>query len=148
MKPVVLVVDDDREIRDFLTLAMKPLYEVHVAPDGRAGQARAHELRPHVMVVDLGMPGMNGLELTEYVKGHPELAHTLVLILTGATVGEELPPSFWKMGTSADAFLHKPIDAGTLCAAVDGLLKQRANYRPLPPGRGTYDDESAAERVT
>ena len=139
MPALVLLIDDDPEIRQLLRLALHPLYRVVEATDGHDGWAKVREHRPALVVTDLCMPGMNGLDLTDRIKCDNELSGTPVIILTGATAGEELPPGFWKLGTRADGFLEKPIEPSMLCAEIDRVLKNKVQFRPLPPGKGTYD---------
>ena len=139
MSPLVLLIDDDPDIRHVLRLGLQPLYRVVEATDGIDGWNKLRQHRPAIVVTDLGMPGMNGMDLTEKIKSDAEFASTPVIILTGATAGEELPGGFWKLGTQADGFLEKPILPITLCAEIDRVLKKKLDFRPLPPGKGTYD---------
>lgn len=139
MSACVLIVEDDPDVRLILRGHLEPLFKVIEAPDGLAGWKRFEEDKPHLVLTDLGIPGINGLDLTAKIREHPERGNTPVVILTGATRGEELPGGFWKMGTGADAFFEKPIDGAELRATLDRLLKARAGYRELPPGKGHYD---------
>ncbi|MBI5154671.1 response regulator [Candidatus Poribacteria bacterium] len=139
MSGPVLICDDEAEVRTLVRLALSPLYPVAEAPDGLAAWKKFEELKPRLVVTDLGMPGMNGLDLAEKIKNHEELGQTPVIILTGATQGEELPGGFWRLGTAADHFIEKPFKPAELLCAVDRLLKQRVHYKPLPPGKGHYE---------
>ncbi|MCB2156835.1 response regulator [bacterium] len=139
MPALVLLIDDDPEVRKVLRLGLQPLYRVVEATDGSDGWKKVNEHHPAVIIMDLGMPGMNGLDLTEKIKNEEQLRDIPIIILTGATANEELPGGFWKMGTDAEGFLQKPIDITKLCAEIDRVLKEKHNYRPLPPGKGTYD---------
>lgn len=138
-RPLVLIVDDDKDVRAMELLALKMLYRVEEAPDGVAGLAKARALKPMVIVSDLGMPGMNGLELCEAIKNDPEFEKTAVILVTGATKGEELPDGFWKLGTQADDFLQKPFSPTALLAAVQKQVERLVGFTPLPPGKGSYD---------
>ncbi|MBX3728314.1 MAG: response regulator [Candidatus Sumerlaeia bacterium] len=135
----ILVIEDDADVRLVLRGHLEPLYDVIEAADGVAGWRRFEEERPDLVLTDLGIPGINGLDLTERIRSHPERGTTPVIILTGATQGEDLPAGFWKMGTGADAFFEKPADGPSLRAEIDRLLKARAGYRELPPGKGYYE---------
>ncbi|MDK2970481.1 MAG: hypothetical protein PWP23_236 [Candidatus Sumerlaeota bacterium] len=139
MPACILVIDDDADVRLILRSQLEPLYKVIEAPDGLAGWKKFQDEKPHLVLTDLGLPGINGLDLTERIKGHPELGQTPVVILTGATQNEEISPNVWKLGTQCDAFFEKPANAGELRAEIDRLLKARAGYRELPPGKGYYD---------
>lgn len=138
-RPLVLIIDDDPEVRNFEAVTLKRLFRVEEAPDGLTGLARVRELRPMVVVTDMVMPGINGLDLSQKIKADPDLASVAVILVTGATQGEELPDGFWKLGTVADDFLQKPFDASALLAAVQKQVERLLDFKPLPPGRGTYD---------
>lgn len=139
MSAVVLLAEDNRDVRLVLRMQLEPLYQIVEAADGLAAW-RHFESRPvDAVVLDLGIPGINGLDLVERIRAHPERGNTPIIVVTGAVKGEELPGEFWRMGTGADAFFEKPVDGATLRAEIDRLLKERANYKPLPPGKGYYD---------
>lgn len=137
-KPKVLIIDDNREVRTLLNIALRQLYDVTEAPDGLLGWRRVEEQRPDVVVTDMAMPGHTGLEIAQRVKAHPELSSTIVILITGAVAGEDLPDAFWKKGTDADEFISKPFDPQVLVAKIQELLERRAGFRPLPPGTGSY----------
>lgn len=137
-RPLVLIIDDDREVRALERLALKLLYNVEEAEDGVTGWERIRALMPMVVVTDMGMPGINGLDLSRMIKETPETAHIAVIIVTGATKGEELPDGFWKHGTLADDFIQKPFDASRLVGAVQAQVERIVGFKPLPPGRGEY----------
>lgn len=138
-KPLVLLIDDDADVRALLGLALGMLYRVEMAADGPAGLAKARALRPDVIVTDMGLPGMNGLQITTTVKDDPELRETPVVLITGATKGEDLPDGFWRLGTRADEFLQKPFSPAALTAKVQSLIERRAGAQPLAAGDGAYD---------
>ncbi|MEQ8821668.1 MAG: response regulator [Sumerlaeia bacterium] len=139
----ILIADDDPDIRLLLRAELEPLYRVIEARDGREAWKLIQEKRPVLIVTDLGMPGIDGLELTKLVKTSEdeELAGTPVVILTGATVSDALPSGFWLKGTNADMFFEKPFDPATLRAGLDRLIKRRMNWKELPPGQGFYEGE-------
>lgn len=130
----ILVVDDEQMIRSVCRLALQDKYEIHEAEDGEAGWKLALAKRPDLVLTDMVMPKLDGLTLAERIKGHPQLTQTMVLMMTGATEGEELPNGFWRMGTAADEFLQKPLDIATLRATVDGMFEKRVRPKPIPRG--------------
>lgn len=139
MSPVkVLVADDDPEILAFHRLALGDLFELVTARDGIEAWNLFQESRPRIVVTDLNMPGMNGLQLTDKIRGHEELATTPVIILTGTTINTDLPPGFWNIGTQANSFMEKPVTMERLITEIRRQLMIRTKVKPLPPGKGSY----------
>jgi PAS domain S-box-containing protein len=87
----VLVIEDNADaaemLRDLLTGAA---HEVEVAPDGRAGVARARALRPDLVLCDIGLPLMDGYEVARTLRGDPDLAATLLVALSGYALPDDL----------------------------------------------------------
>ncbi len=135
----LLIVDSDRRLRREIRSELEVLFQVVEAHNGESAWAAFLEHEPDLVITELVISGFDGLELVERIKDHATLSNTPVIILTGATRGEELPANFWLKGTRADAFLEKPFEAGSLRQEIDRLLKAKLNYRPLPPGKGYYD---------
>ncbi|MDX1971807.1 MAG: response regulator [Candidatus Sumerlaeia bacterium] len=144
MPAQILLVDDDPDIRDFLKLVLKPLHNVWEARHGMAAWKLLTEdnLRPDLIITDLVMPRMDGMELTEKIKSTEWGRTTPVFILTGVVANENIPTHVWKLGTEADQFLEKPIDPNFLLSLVDHYLKLKVGYTPLEPGTGSYDDDA------
>lgn len=135
----VLVIEDDAEVRLLIKLELERLFLVIEAPDGLAGWKLFQQEKPQCVLTDLALPGMNGLDLMDKIRNHPDLKETPIVVLTGTTTDDDLPTEFWRKGTGADAFFEKPVDWAMLRAEIDRLIKERANYKPLPPGKGYYD---------
>ena len=140
----LLIVEDDREIRTLYRLELSTLYDIVEAPDGYAAWRLFETEQPDIVLMDLGVPGINGMDLTEKIRAHEKLSDTPIIIITGSTVGEDLPPSFWLKATPASAFFEKPVDFGALREEIDRQLKARAGHRELPPGKGYYEGEEEA----
>ncbi len=137
-KRKILIADDDLDLIRLLRILLEEFYEMHVANDGIAALKLANKIRPPVIISDLGMPGMNGLEFTKAIRENPLFAKTRIIIMTGATEGEELPSGFWLKGTVADAFLEKPFPPEELLREINRQFVLRAQGDPLPPGKGHY----------
>lgn len=145
MCALILIVDDDPDIRELMKLTLKPLHKVVEARHGKAAWEMLEKdgLRPDVILTDLVMPRMDGLALTEKIKATDWGKETLLIILTGAVAGENIPTHVWKVGTEADHFLEKPYEASVLLRLIDDYMKRKLDYKPLEPGNGTYDDDAA-----
>jgi CheY-like chemotaxis protein len=134
----VLIADDDPDIRELLRLSLAGHYDVVMARDGLEAWRLFESEAPRLVVSDLNMPGLNGLEFTDRIRAHPERGDTPVIILTGTTRNSDLAPAFWRMATQADAFLEKPVTPDQLLAEIRRQLMRRATPIPLPPGKGYY----------
>ena len=129
--PRLLVVDDDPDVCEMVRLTVGDRYEVVVETNGARAVERLAELEPEVVVVDLVMPGMDGLTVCERIKKlRPS---TLVVIITATTRGSDLPDSFWRLGTAADALLSKPFDPQLLVAKIEVLEAKRAEAAAKRP---------------
>jgi CheY-like chemotaxis protein len=114
-RPLILVVEDVELNRDLLGQILEDGYEVAFAHDGAEGLARAAQLRPAVILMDLSLPVMDGWEATRRLKADPALATIPVLALTAhAMPGEEERAR----AAGADDYLTKPIDEDRLLARL------------------------------
>ena len=131
----VLVVDDEAEIaeslRDFLT--RKEGYSVTIAPNGHkaidyleetAGTSASVDL----VLLDMRMPGMSGLEVLAWVRSHPELSYTRVVLLTAAASNEEKVEA---LSAGADDYITKPYYMQELLARVKTILRTQQLEKQL-----------------
>ncbi len=132
----VLIADDEDAVRTVCRLAIADKYDVLESEDGEEAWKLTLAKRPDLVLTDMVMPKLNGLDLAARIKGHPELRNTLVVVMTGATADEQLPGGFWRMGTVADEFLQKPLDVADIRSTLDRLFENRV--RPARPPRGGY----------
>ena len=108
----VLVVDDNRDAADSLGMLLEFLgAEVRVVHDGPAALEAIAAFKPSVVLLDLGMPGMNGLEVARRMRGDPQLADTKLVALTGWGQREDRRRTH---EAGFDYHLVKPADVGTL----------------------------------
>ncbi|MGE0713347.1 MAG: ATP-binding protein [Planctomycetota bacterium] len=127
-RPLVLVVEDNPEMRAFLAEGLGALGEVVCAPDGRAGLALARERRPALVITDLMMPEMSGEELLGALRADPALARVPALVLTArdeAELRERL------LDAGAQDFLSKPFSTRELRARAKNLLELELARRVL-----------------
>jgi DNA-binding response OmpR family regulator len=119
MSGVVLVADDDDDILLLVTTRLKrDGFEVVAARDGFEALALAQEHKPAVAVLDVGMPGLDGLEVLEAIRETQALAHTRVLLLT-ATAQESDVRRGYEAG--ADSYVKKPFSPAELAERVRAL---------------------------
>ncbi len=129
----VLVADDDKKIRDFLKYYLKEEgFKVHEAENGLRAIELANSMRPTVILLDAVMPGMDGYEVLESLKGSDATSHVPVIVLSGSE------DSKVAMGMGAASYLVKPIARATLIRAVHDILsKAMPNQKKRPERRNS-----------
>ncbi|MCG6117356.1 MAG: response regulator [Aquimonas sp.] len=131
----VLVVDDDAEGRLYAgSILRRAGFEVEECAQPEHAVERAQALRPDLMLLDLYMPGLDGLAVIARLRAHEELAQLPIVILSG----EERPAArFNALRLGADEFLVKPVRPQALAAALRSRIKRdRAARQALSPGAG------------
>ncbi len=121
----LLVADDNRDMRDYLRELLSPEFEVETASNGRVAFERAKASLPDLVVSDVMMPEMDGMQLLTALRQEPSTA-TIPLILVSARAGEE--PAIEGMEAGADDYVVKPFTARELIARVHSHIKI-ARYR-------------------
>lgn len=120
-RPLVVHVDDERDIRDLLTSVLERLdIEAHAASDGPTGIKLVQSKKPDLVLLDVGMPGMNGFEVCHAIKRQPEFKATPVLMLTAMSQIKDVERA---MAEGADGYVIKPIDLPQFRAKLCDVLK-------------------------
>ena len=118
-KKKILVVDDTDWNRELLVQLLEEDYEVLQAIDGAEGVRMTEETKPDLILMDLGMPVMDGWEATRKIKANDALKHIPIIAVTShAMVGDEIDAR--KAG--CDDYLSKPIDDEALIKKIKTLL--------------------------
>ena len=120
----ILLVEDNEMNRDMLSRRLaRRGFEVSIAVDGAEGVARCEQELPHLVIMDIGLPVMDGWEATRRIKAAPATRHIPVIALTAhAMIGEEEKAQL----AGCDDFETKPVELLRLLAKMSVLLK-------LPP---------------
>ena len=119
MSGVVLVADDDDDILLLVTTRLqRDGFDVVAARDGFEALALAQEHRPAVAVLDVGMPGLDGLEVLAAIRETRTLAHTRVLLLTAKAQESDVRRGY---EAGADAYVKKPFSPAELAERVRSL---------------------------
>lgn len=117
MGDTLLVIDNDDSVRQLLaTYFAGKGFEVMTAVDGLDGVQQAFRHRPAVIVCDLVMPQMHGFEVLEALHGHPDLAGTIIIVVSAKAFKPDRDRAL-EMG--ADAYFVKPFDLHELYAAIE-----------------------------
>ena len=112
---LVLVVDDSRGMRDTLSELLRPFWRVEVAGDAETALGVAQRHRPDLVLVDLMLPGIDGIEFMRALKVDPAMAEVAVVILSGRAGSDEVVAG---LEAGADDFLQKPFTPAELIARV------------------------------
>jgi two-component system cell cycle response regulator DivK len=116
----ILIVDDTEWNRDLLVQLLEDDYDVVQAVNGEEGVKKAEVERPDLVLMDLGMPVMDGWEATRKIKAQPELRHIPVIAVTShAMVGDEIQAR----EAGCDDYVPKPIDETELLEKIKRLLQ-------------------------
>lgn len=122
-RPLLLIVEDNQDLRTFLGETMNPFYRVLKAANGKEGLSLAIEEVPDLIISDVMMPEMDGYALCETLKTDERTSHIPIILLT-AKAGQE--QKVQGLETGADDYLTKPFDARELKVRVANLIRQRA----------------------
>ena len=123
---IVLVIEDNDDIRNFLKLTLEPTYRVFEAVDGESGIERAMELIPDIIICDVMMPGKDGFEVTKILKKQEKTSHVPIILLT-AKAGVE--NRITGLETGADGYVPKPFSSDELHARVKNLISGRKKLK-------------------
>lgn len=118
----LLVVDDNPELREYLYALLSTKYNITLAEDGWAGYEKTISLQPDLILTDIVMPRMDGLELCRRIKENTETSHIPVILLSARDMPLAKIEGFNML---ADDYIIKPFRADILLSRIDNLIKQR-----------------------
>ena len=127
-KSDILIVDDNADIRTLLRRILQDRYQVNEAEDGQQGLELANEIVPDLIVSDVMMPVMNGLEFCQRVKDNIATSHIPVILLTARALSKHQVEGY---ESGADGYITKPFSADVLIARIDNLLRNRLRLKGL-----------------
>jgi signal transduction histidine kinase/ligand-binding sensor domain-containing protein/DNA-binding NarL/FixJ family response regulator len=123
---VILIVEDNDDLRDYMSRILGSSYRILTAPNGKIGLNKALESIPDLVISDVMMPDMNGIEMCKHLKSDERTDHIPIVIVT-AKAGKK--SKIEGLETGADDYLIKPFDNEELKARVKNLLEQRRKLR-------------------
>ncbi|MGC6430286.1 MAG: hybrid sensor histidine kinase/response regulator transcription factor [Jejuia sp.] len=124
--PILLVVDDNEDIRTFIKQALKDKYIVYTAENGEEAVDILTNISPKIVITDVMMPIMDGIELCKHIKSKKETSHIPVVMLTAKLSQEN---EIIGLKTGADAYIRKPFDIELLELKLENILKHREELR-------------------
>lgn len=146
-KPLILVVEDNEDIRDYIRQSFTDLYDVRCAENGKEGLERAYEIMPSLIVSDIMMPVMDGVEMMRKLKADVRTSHIPVILLTAKESDSDREEGY---ASGADSYLIKPFSSTLLQSRINNLLLQRMKLTERFAGRPapvvSSEGESIAEK--
>ena len=118
-RQTIVIVDDNTTICDFLTGMLQEKYHCMCAHDGQKGILLCKDILPDLIIADVMMPGMDGLEMCRQIREIPSLSIVPIILLTAKDDKETERQS---IDLNIDAFIGKPFDVDTLAARIDQLI--------------------------
>ena len=132
MTKKIVIIDDEQDVLEIIKATLKTKgYHIFAADNGEEGWRIILQQRPDLIITDLKMPKMSGLELRKRLQANEELRDTPIIILSG--IGKETgkPDEFWRSGLKSDDFISKPFDPLDLLGRVEYIF--RSTSRVAPP---------------
>jgi len=125
-KPVVLIVEDDSDFRFYIKDNLKASFTIIEATDGKEGWQKTLASHPNIVVSDISMPEMDGIELCRKIKADNRTTHIPVVLLT-ALIGES--QQLKGLETGATDYMTKPFNFEILLSKIKNILVQQENMR-------------------
>lgn len=118
----ILIVDDEDDIREFISYNLtREGYSVYTASNGKEAVQVALDVRPHLILLDMMMPVMDGRQTCQVIRNTPELKDTMVVFLS-AVQEEQCQIDSYEAG--ADDYITKPVSMRVLCSRVNAIMKR------------------------
>lgn len=140
--PVVLVIDDNADIRSYVTSLLSGEYRVLAAADGAEGIRLAMKYVPDVIVSDVMMPGVDGVECCRRLKSELQTCHIPVILLTACSLDEQRIQGY---DGGADSYISKPFNSQLLLSRIHNLLANRRQLKQFFGDGQTIEKESISD---
>lgn len=123
----ILVVDDEQDILEFISYNLKKEgFNVYTITNGKSAIGLAKEISPHLIILDVMMPEMDGVETCEKIRELPEFENTIIAFLTARSEDYSQIAGF---NAGGDDYITKPIKPKVLVSRIKALLKRYGTYR-------------------
>ncbi|MDN3581612.1 two-component regulator propeller domain-containing protein [Mucilaginibacter flavus] len=122
----ILIIDDNKDLREYLKLLFKPDYKVYSADNGREGLSIIKDVLPDIVISDVMMDEMTGIELCAAIRDDISISHVPIILLTSSASPEV---KLKGIEGGADDYISKPFDKEILKARVAGILRNKNNLQ-------------------
>lgn len=126
--PLLLVVEDNREFREFLREQLSGQYRIIDAPDGEEGDRMAVEQNPALIISDIMMPRVDGIELCRRIKTNVQTSHIPVILLTARASDQSKAQGY---DAGADSYISKPFSIDVLLTRIRKLIEQQRQRQQM-----------------
>ncbi len=127
----ILIVDDEEDILEVLKYNLeKEGYTVDTAGDGIAAIEKARSFEPQLIILDIMMPGMDGIEVCQKLRSEPKFENTLIAFLTARS---EAFTQISALDSGGDDFINKPIKPNVLKSRINALIRRQAQTQGSEP---------------
>ena len=135
----ILLVDDEPDIREIIGFNLSNEgYQIHEAKDGEIAVKKAEEIIPHLIIMDIMMPNLDGISACEQIRRNPKLQATVIMFLSARGEDFSYVAAF---DAGADDYVTKPYNTRELFARVKNLI-QRVKANPLSGPSGVKTSEA------
>ena len=125
----ILVVEDDSDIRELISFNLKNEgHQVFEAKDGEAGIDKARKKLPDLILLDLMLPGIQGLDVCRIIKSDQETKNTPIIMVTAMGQEEDIVKG---LETGADDYITKPFSIAVLLARVKSVLRRSIEEKDI-----------------
>ncbi|MCA0380719.1 MAG: substrate-binding domain-containing protein [Bacteroidetes bacterium] len=122
----ILVIDDNKDLRDFICSTFEDEYEMHQADNGQVGIQQAFDIVPDLIICDIVMPSKDGMSLVNILKNDIRTSHIPIILLSGQT---NLQQKIEGMKNMADVYITKPFNVQFLEQTVKSLIANRVKLK-------------------
>ncbi len=126
VKSKLLIIDDNEELRGYLVDKLSKEYSVVEAINGEEGIKLAEEVNPDLIITDVKMPKLDGIELTKHIKNNFETSHIPIILLTGKS---SLSSQIEGIDSGADDYITKPFNLEYLRTRIVNIINQRKQLK-------------------
>lgn len=124
----ILLVDDDPDIREFMSYNLrKENYQVETAIDGRDALKKAEDFQPHLIILDVMMPGMDGIQVCKVLRSNVLTENVLICFLTAR--GEDFS-QIAGFDAGADDYVAKPVKPAVMLKKIEAILRRYSDKKP------------------
>lgn len=144
-KPIVLVIDDNKDIQKLVSELLNVDYNIITASNGKEGVRMAAKYVPDLIICDVMMPVMDGLECCRYIKNEVSTSHIPVLMLTACSMDEQRVQGY---ESGADGYLSKPFNSAVLKSRCASLILNRKRIKDLWMSRSATVKKKEGEKIS